>query len=150
MDALDFTEKPTVLVVDDDPLCVAVVTAKLEPSFHVVSTTEPKRAVDLAREEMASIVLCDISMPGLSGDEVAYALTQDTWTRDIPVVYLTGLLDPQQFFRISRQYLVGFSAIQSVLTHFKGKLKLELTPKARHEVFVSGDRMTDFKEWLGR
>lgn len=88
------SEKTTVLVVDDDPLCVAVVTAKLEPTFHVVSTTEPKRAVDVAREEMASIVLCDISMPGLSGDEVAYALTQDTWTRDIPVVYLTGLLDP--------------------------------------------------------
>jgi putative two-component system response regulator len=88
------SEKTTVLVVDDDPLCVAVVTAKLESTFHVVSTTEPKRAVDVAREEMASIVLCDISMPGLSGDEVAYALTQDTWTRDIPVVYLTGLLDP--------------------------------------------------------
>ena len=69
---------------------------------------------------------------------------------DFSLDKLVTLLDPKLFFRASRQFLVGFSSIQSVLTHFKGKLKLELTPKARHEVFVSGDRMTDFKEWLGR
>jgi CheY-like chemotaxis protein len=87
-------ERTTVLVVDDDPLCVAAVTAKLEHAFHVVGTTDPTHAVEIAREEMAQIVLCDISMPAMTGDEVAYALTQDVWTRDIPVVYLTGLLDP--------------------------------------------------------
>jgi DNA-binding LytR/AlgR family response regulator len=63
---------------------------------------------------------------------------------------LTSLLNPREFFRINRQCLVSFSAIQTVHTHFKGKLKLDLLPKSRSDVFVSGDRMTDFKEWLGR
>lgn len=63
---------------------------------------------------------------------------------------LTQLLDPRQFFRISRQFLVSLPAIHAIHAYSAGKLKLELVPKARAEVFVSGDRITDFKEWLGK
>ena len=87
-----------------------------------------------------------------SDEKITFLVTRDG--QHLPVEFsldkLGALLDPRQFFRTSRQYLVAFPAIQAVLTHFKGKLKLELSPKARHEVFVSGDRMTDFKDWLGR
>jgi DNA-binding LytR/AlgR family response regulator len=87
-----------------------------------------------------------------SDEKITFMVTRDG--QHLPIDFsldkLNSLLDPQQFFRISRQYLVGFSAIQSVLTHFKGKLKLDMAPKPRHDVFVSGDRMTDFKDWLGR
>ena len=87
-----------------------------------------------------------------SDEKITFLVTREG--QHLPIDFsldkLATLLDPKLFFRASRQFLVGFSSIQSVLTHFKGKLKLELAPKARHEVFVSGDRMTDFKEWLGR
>jgi len=87
-----------------------------------------------------------------SDEKITFLVTREG--QHLPIDFsldkLVTLLDPKLFFRASRQFLVGFSSIQSVLTHFKGKLKLDLTPKARHEVFVSGDRMTDFKEWLGR
>lgn len=87
-----------------------------------------------------------------SDEKITFLVTREG--QHLPIDFsldkLVTLLDPKLFFRASRQFLVGFSSIQSVLTHFKGKLKLELAPKARHEVFVSGDRMTDFKEWLGR
>ncbi|NML65983.1 response regulator transcription factor [Hymenobacter sp. RP-2-7] len=63
---------------------------------------------------------------------------------------LTQLLNPRQFFRVSRQYLVGLPAITSVHAYSAGRLKLELRPAPRHEVFVSGDRVLDFKDWLGR
>ena len=87
-----------------------------------------------------------------SDEKITFLVTRDG--QHLPIDFsldkLATLLDPRQFFRINRQYLVGFSAIQTVWTHYKGKLKLELTPKARHDVFVSGDRMTDFKDWMGR
>ncbi|MGV3558214.1 LytR/AlgR family response regulator transcription factor [Larkinella arboricola] len=63
---------------------------------------------------------------------------------------LGQLLDPNQFFRINRSFLVALPAIQSVYTYSGSKLKLELLPEARQEVFVSIDRVTAFKEWLGR
>ena len=94
-------------------------------------------------------------------DEIAYFYSEEKLTfmvtkegQNLPVDFsldkLTALLNPRDFFRISRQFLVSFDSIQNVQAHLKGKLKLELQPKCKFEVFVSGDRMTDFKEWLGR
>jgi DNA-binding LytR/AlgR family response regulator len=93
--------------------------------------------------------------------EIAYFYSEEKLTfmvtkegQQLPIDFsldkLTSLLNPKDFFRISRQFLVSFDSIQTVHAHIKGKLKLELTPKCKFEVFVSGDRMTDFKEWLGR
>lgn len=87
-----------------------------------------------------------------SDEKITFLVTRDG--QQLPIDFsldkLTSLLDPRQFFRANRQFLVGFSAIQTVHTHFKGKLKLDLQPKTRLDLFVSGDRMTDFKEWLGK
>ncbi len=73
---------------------------------------------------------------------------------NLPLEYnldkLTQLLDPKRFFRVNRQFLVSLPAIYSIHTYSAGKLKLDLQPKTRHEVFVSGDRVADFKEWLGK
>ena len=94
-------------------------------------------------------------------NEIAYFYSEDKLTfmvtkegQNLPIDFslykLTSLLNPRDFFRISRQFLVSFPSIQAVQAHIKGKLKLDLHPKCKFEVFVSGDRMTDFKEWLGR
>ncbi|GAB3642230.1 LytR/AlgR family response regulator transcription factor [Spirosoma arcticum] len=85
-------------------------------------------------------------------EKIVFLVTKDGL--NLPVDYsldkLTQLLNPRRFFRISRQFLVSLPAIQTIHTFSAGKLKLDLTPKSRQEVFVSGDRMTEFKEWLGK
>ena len=85
-------------------------------------------------------------------EKVVFLVTKEGLT--LPVDYslekLTQLLNPRHFFRISRQFMVSLPAIQTIHTFSAGKLKLDLLPKSRHEVFVSGDRMTEFKEWLGK
>jgi DNA-binding LytR/AlgR family response regulator len=72
----------------------------------------------------------------------------------LPVDYsldkLIQTIDPRDFFRINRQFIVSLNSIQLVHTYSAGKLKLDLKPKPRQEVFVSGDRITEFKEWLGK
>ena len=72
----------------------------------------------------------------------------------LPIDYsldkLTQVIDPKQFFRVSRQFIVSLNAIQMVHTLSAGKLKLDLVPKAKQEVTVSGDRVSDFKGWLGK
>ena len=85
-------------------------------------------------------------------EKMAFMVTREG--TNLPVDYtldkLTQLLDPKHFFRVSRQFLISLSAIQTIHTYSAGKLKVELLPKSRHEVFVSGDRIGDFKEWLGK
>lgn len=60
------------------------------------------------------------------------------------------LVDPDLFFRVNRSFLVGASAINSVYAYSGSKLKVELDPPPRQEVFVSVDRVASFKEWLGK
>ena len=72
----------------------------------------------------------------------------------LPVDYsldkLMQMLDPKQFFRISRQFIVSLDSIEIVHTMAGGKLKLDLLPKTKQEVTVSLDRIADFKHWLGK
>jgi DNA-binding LytR/AlgR family response regulator len=72
----------------------------------------------------------------------------------LPVDYsldkLVRMLDPRQFFRISRQFLVSLRSVYAIHTAPLGKLRLELSPKVKHEVTVSGDRISEFKTWLGK
>jgi len=63
---------------------------------------------------------------------------------------LAELLDPARFFRVNRSFLVAREAIHTIHAFSGGKLKLDLLPPPRQEVFVSGDRVTTFKEWLGK
>lgn len=63
---------------------------------------------------------------------------------------LAQLLDPKEFFRINRSLIISLNSIRSIYTVSAGRLKLELIPAASQEVFVSGDRMADFKQWLGK
>ena len=84
--------KPCVLVIDDDEAVARAIAARLGRDFRVVASSDPVRAVTLAREEGPGVILCDINMPRMQGDEVAFALSQDPRTAQIPFIYLTALV----------------------------------------------------------
>ena len=63
---------------------------------------------------------------------------------------LASLLNPGLFFRVNRQFIVARAALQTIHAYSAGKLKLDLLPASRQEVFVSTSRMQEFKDWLGR
>jgi len=88
--------KPCVMVIDDDEAIAWAIGARLGPDFRVVGVTDPKQAVPAARAERPGVILCDIKMPHLQGDEVAFALSQDPQTAGIPLIYLTALLSPEE------------------------------------------------------
>jgi putative two-component system response regulator len=88
--------KPCVLVVDDDEAVAWAIAARLGQDFHVVGLVDPAQAVQRARALRPGVILCDIDMPGVQGDEVAYALSQDPATAQIPLVYLSALVDTEE------------------------------------------------------
>ncbi len=63
---------------------------------------------------------------------------------------VSSQVNPAQFFRVSRQFLVSRSAIQAIQTYSASRLRLSLQPASRQEIFVSVHRLADFKDWLGR
>ena len=88
--------KKKILLVDDDEAVVSYLVVKLARYYDLISTTDPTKVVDMAREEQPDLILCDIDMPHMSGGDLASALTEDPDTAFIPVLYLTALVSPQE------------------------------------------------------
>src|SRR6056297_496288 len=63
---------------------------------------------------------------------------------------LEELLNPEQFFRINRKYIVNIEAIDNMVAWGRGRIKLDLKPALEEEMeaIVSVERSGDFKNWL--
>jgi len=61
---------------------------------------------------------------------------------------LEDILDPIQFFRINRQYMVSVNAVEEIHSYFNSRLLLKLSPQQEEQIIVSRERTTNFKKWL--
>jgi CheY-like chemotaxis protein len=83
----------TILVADDDPTIVRLLTLTLEQDgFRVVTASDGKSALRLARLEHPALILLDWQMPGADGMEVTRTLRRETdpALRDVPLVLITA------------------------------------------------------------
>lgn len=80
-----------ILVVDDDREIASLVEAYLQgEGFAVTCAYDGLEALDRIREEIPSVIVLDILMPGMDGFQVVQALKANSVTRMIPVVILTA------------------------------------------------------------
>ena len=89
-------ERKKILVVDDDEAVTTYLQAKIGTAYDVVTTNVSTQALALARSERPDLVICDIDMPQLDGGDLAAKLAHDPATRGIRVLFLTGLLSPEE------------------------------------------------------
>jgi len=81
-----------ILVVDDDPLNVKLLAAKLpQDQYEVIKAYSGKEAIEKAAAESLDLILLDIMMPGMDGYEVTRSLKSDPMTSDIPIILVTSL-----------------------------------------------------------
>jgi CheY-like chemotaxis protein len=82
---------PTVLVVDDAADTRQLLNETLKPHCVVLLAKNGEQALERARSKQPDLILLDVVMPGMSGFEVLSNLQSDATTRDIPVIFLTGM-----------------------------------------------------------
>jgi DNA-binding LytR/AlgR family response regulator len=63
---------------------------------------------------------------------------------------LEDMLDPEQFFRISRAFYVAVNSIDQIHDYFGNRLLLNMKPAVDKEAIVSREKVTDFKKWMGK
>lgn len=63
---------------------------------------------------------------------------------------IQDMTDPFQFFRINRSFIVSAKSIDVIQDYFGNRLKLTLKPDLDKEVLVSRERVSTFKEWMGK
>ncbi|GAB3901797.1 LytTR family DNA-binding domain-containing protein [Larkinella knui] len=76
--------------------------------------------------------------------------TNQKFSVDYTLDELEAMLDPLQFFRANRQFIVDINCVQQIHPYFNNKLKLTLKPAPEEEVLVSRERATEFKKWMGK
>jgi adenylate cyclase len=92
--------KPTILVVDDTPDNLFLMSALLEDKYEVCTAPDGEQALQMAQSARPpQLILLDIMMPGMDGYEVMRRLRQDIRTAAIPVIFLTALtsIEEEQF-----------------------------------------------------
>jgi cyclic di-GMP phosphodiesterase len=96
VDALDFTKKAAVLVVDDTPSNLSLIAGLLKDRYTVRVANDGEKGLKLARSENPpDLILLDVMMPEMSGYEVCTQLKSDPATRDIPIIFLTALAEAE-------------------------------------------------------
>ena len=78
------------------------------------------------------------------------AKTGESYLLDQSLESVEHSVDPDRFFRINRQVLVGFDAIRQMVSWSKSRVKLELHPPTDFDVVVSIDNSGEFKHWLNK
>jgi CheY-like chemotaxis protein len=85
------TVAKAILVADDDPDILSIVSMSLETQgYTVYKATNGREAVDLAKQHHPDLVLMDMMMPIVSGYEAVTELKADAATRDITIVGLSA------------------------------------------------------------
>lgn len=88
---LALPEKATVLVVDDTPANLSLMTGLLRDIYKVKAAIDGEKALRIAQSDAPpDLILLDIMMPGMDGYEVCRRLQANPVTRDIPIIFLTA------------------------------------------------------------
>ncbi|MBS4098282.1 MAG: two-component system response regulator [Sulfuricella sp.] len=92
LDSLDFTQKATVLVVDDTPDNLSLMSGLLKDLYKVKVASNGEKAIKIVEgDSPPDLILLDIMMPGLSGYDVCQHLKGNPATRDVPIIFLTAM-----------------------------------------------------------
>ena len=84
------TNKPTVLVIDDNNDIRQYEHTLLQDDYIVIEAVDGKEGLEIAKKEVPDLVICDVMMPVMDGLEFTEQLKTNTATSHIPVIMLTA------------------------------------------------------------
>ncbi len=85
--------KLTILIIDDTPSNIQLLGEALEKKYIIQIAVSGKRGLELASEDPPDLILLDIMMPEMDGNEVCRQLKSDERLKNIPIIFITALSD---------------------------------------------------------
>lgn len=142
VDMLDRPDQPLVLVVDDTPENLTLMSELLAGSYRVKVANHGAKGLSIAAQSLPDLILLDIMMPEIDGYEVCRRLKADPATAEIPVIFLTAKSeqdDEQQGFDLGAvDYITKPISPPIVLARVRAQLQLK----------ASADFLRDKSEYL--
>lgn len=167
LNSIDYLLKP----IDEEDLEVAVL--KFKERFRFSKTT-PKEPMHLDFEQIRKMlsnpfektfkkrftVKIGQHLKVISADEIECFFSENKGTYihtfdnrnylvDATLEILEQELDPAEFYRISRKFIIPLKAIKEITVYSNSRLKIILPTYKEDEVVVSREKVSDFKNWIG-
>ncbi|MGZ5203034.1 MAG: response regulator [Telluria sp.] len=138
----DDSSQCSVLLIDDEPFAQDIIAHGLEPCKHTLHfNSDPARAVRMAKEIGATVVLVDLRMPCMDGFAVTRALRADAETEHIPVILLSSEDDPdikaRAFAAGANDYLVKWPDPRELVARVRYHSGACEARRQRDQAFVS-------------
>jgi len=116
------------LVIDDSPTIVALLSRMLRQNdYQVFEAGDAEEGLRVAREQAPELIFLDIVLPGMDGFAALRQLRRDPYTRDIPVIMISG----------------NEQATEQFYVHRIGADDFMKKPFSRAEVFARIERLLD-------
>jgi len=138
------TAQSTLLIVDDQPENLAVLSALLQPHYLVRAARNGDQALRAANSQpMPELVLLDVMMPGMDGYTVLAKLRENPATARIPVIFITALAaeeDEQKGFDLGAvDYITKPIKPATVLARVRTHLALKQAQSSRRSERRTGE-----------
>lgn len=122
--------KPFILVVDDEPANLSLLKEALSVTgLKIRVVTSGLKAIEIVKKNRPSLILLDVSMPGIDGFETCQRLKSDDETADIPIVFATAFSEVEQQIRAfslgAVDYITKPFHVEEVLARVKIQLALQ-------------------------
>ena len=82
-----------VLIIDDEKMNIMALAHFLKPHYQIIVAIDGVSGLEAAEKHIPDIILLDIVMPNMSGFDVIEKLRESEATRNIPVIFISGLND---------------------------------------------------------
>lgn len=92
------TKRAKILVVDDDPVNLKILSQMLSPKYEIVTTTSAKEALDKVNHSEWDLVISDVMMPLMSGYELTRTIREQYSISELPILLLTARSQPEDIY----------------------------------------------------
>lgn len=91
--------KKKILIIDDEPMLVELLKETLVARYRVFTAYDGDDGIEIARQEVPDLILCDLGMPRTDGYQVLKELKIHEDTKNIPFIVLTGREDTGSIYK---------------------------------------------------
>lgn len=144
--------KPTLLIVDDEPANIQILSEALTAEYEILVATNGGDALDLVAEQRPNLILLDVIMPEMSGYEVCNRLKADEALKEIPVIFISALnetLDKVRAFSVGGvDYITKPFQFEEVEARVRTHLELQRQKRALQESYEKLRNMETLRDNL--
>lgn len=141
------SERPKLLVVEDNPEMNHFMAEIFADDYEVATALNGAEGLEATLRFRPDLIITDIMMPGMSGDEMIYEIRRRSGFADVPILVLTAKADDELLVRLLREsvqdYVVKPFTKAEVLARTKNLVTMSRTRKVLQQVLASQVKEVD-------